>query len=241
MNSLRRFLARYRLSLEFGKVLVDRAIIGILGPEQMDIIFRDKEELRKIVNEGNGIILAVAHVGCWQVAMSALRFLDVPVNMLMQHEEGDVDQQYFEHAGIPCPYQIIDPRQNLGGSLEILDVLKRGEVLCVMGDRLFGSRKNAVGIDFLGGRVLFPFGAFKIASATGSPVVAFFSRKTGPKSYELKLARVIRVPEGLGRSGERFIPYVTQFVEALESFVMDHSYQFFNFYDMWDEHPVVTE
>jgi len=235
MKTLSRLVASYRLSLEFGKVLVDKAIVGILGPEEVNVRFRSKDKLKGVVNEGKGIILMAAHVGCWQVAMSALEFLDVPVNMLLQQEEGDVDRQYFEHSGIPCPYNIIDPWGYLGGSLEMISALKRGEVLCVMGDRIFGSRKNTVGVDFFGEKVLFPFSAFKIASATGSPVAVFFSWKTGTKRYELDLVRVIRVPEGLGRSGDKFIPYVKQFVEVLESFAMEHPYQFFNFYDMWDE------
>ena len=58
--------------------------------------------------------------------------------------------------------------------------------------------------------------------------------------YELEgrtrfqLARVIRVPAHLGRKPAAYLPYAREFSQALESFVADHPYQFFNFYDMWD-------
>jgi predicted LPLAT superfamily acyltransferase len=228
------FISSYRLGLEFGKILLDRAMIGILGPERMHVQFDGKEELLKLVKEGKGIIIVAGHVGCWQVAMSALHFINIPVSMHMQKEEGDVDRHYFEHAGMESPYRIIDPWGYLGGALEMVEVLKRGEILCVMGDRLFGNVKNAVEVDFLGEGSLFPFSAYKVASATGAPIVVLFSYKTGANTYELSFERVIRVPEGIGRSGEKFTPYVSQFVESLDAFTKEHPYQFFNFYDMWD-------
>lgn len=228
-----RFWHSYRMILDLGKVLVDRAVVGILGPDQMQVKLRGREELLALLAERRGLILIGAHVGCWQAAMSALGFVEVPVNLLMQREDGDIDRHYFEHAGRECPYRIIDPRGFLGGSLEMLDVLKRGEVLSVMGDRLLGSDKNAVAVDFLGGPVRLPFSAYKLAATTGAPIAVLFSAKTGPASYQLELAKIIRVPAVAGRNGAAFASYVTEFAAALEKFTRDHPYQFFNFFDMW--------
>jgi len=220
--------------LQLGKTLVDRAIVGILGPGQMEVEVNGRERLFDLLDKGTGFVLLTAHVGCWQVALSALHFLELPVYMLLQQEAGDVDRQYFEHAGLPSPYQTIDPRGYLGGSLEMIRVLKEGSMLCMMGDRVLGSRRNTLCCDFLGGPALFPYSAFKLASATGVPVVVLLSNKTGPKTYALNVAKVIEVPHHEGRSGEAFRPYLTQFIEALESFSMEYPYQFFNFHDMWN-------
>jgi predicted LPLAT superfamily acyltransferase len=233
-KTLGRLLDSYRLSLQLGKTLVDRAIVGILGPGQMDVELTGQERLFDLLDKGTGLVLLTAHVGCWQVALSALHFLKVPVTMVLQQEEGNVDRHYFEHAGLPCPYQTIDPGGYLGGSLEMMRVLKEGSILCMMGDRVFGSRRNTLCCDFLGEPALFPYSAFKLASATGVPLVVLLSNKTGPKTYALNVAKVIEVPQREGRSGEAFRPYLTQFVGALESFSMEYPYQFFNFHDMWD-------
>lgn len=234
-NLSRRFLSAYRLSLELGKVLVDKAVVGILGPDRMAVTFPKQDRLLSLLSEEKGIILLNAHVGCWQVALSALHFIDRPVRMLIEQDADDVARHYYEHTDAPRPFEIIDPRGYLGGSLEMMNVLKKKEILCIMGDRVFGSLNNAVHVDFLGHRAPFPYSAFKIASATGAPIGVLFSHKTGPSSYELDLAAVIRVPGHLGRSKELFRPFVAQFVESLERFTQNHPYQFFNFYDMWDK------
>ena len=227
------FWNSYRMILEFGKVLIDRALVGILGPEQVKEEQEGRHELLDLLAEKKGLILMNAHVGYWQVAMSGLSFVDTPVNLLMQREDGDIDRHYFEHAGIDCPYRIIDPRGYLGGVLEMVEVLKRGEVLSVMGDRMLGEDRNGVDIPFLGGMVTMPFSAYKLASATGAPIAVLFSYKSGVDSYALKLYKTIRVPAGLGRGHNVFKPYVKEFAESLELFCAEHPFQFFNFFDMW--------
>ena len=228
-----RWAQSYRMSYNLGRVLIDRAIVGILGPGQIDATLHGRDELLELLGENRGLILVNAHVGSWQAAMSALGFLDKPVNLLMQREDGDLDRHYFEHRGEASPYRIIDARGDLGGVFEMIEVLKRGEVLSVMGDRMLGDDRNGVDVEFLGGRVTMPFSAYKLASATGAPVVALLSYKSGVNSYALKIYGVIRVPANLGRGREVFVPYVRQFASALENYCDEHPFQFFNFFDMW--------
>ncbi len=235
------FKNSYRLTLGLGKVLVDRALVGILGPGQIKGKLHDKQALLDLLAENKGLILINAHVGCWQVAMSALGGMETPINLLMQREEGDIDRHYFEHAGIECPYRIIDPRGFLGGALEMVEVLKRGEVLSVMGDRMLGNDRNGVDVDFLGGKVRMPFSAYKLASATGAPILVLFSYKTGADTYELRPWRTIHVPGGLGRGKDVFVPYVDEFAKALETFCREHPFQFFNFFDMWQNGAIESD
>jgi predicted LPLAT superfamily acyltransferase len=239
-SGLKRLWHAYWMILEFGKVLVDRAVVGILGPDSFATTLDGRDELLKLRDENRGMILMTAHVGCWQVAMSALEFLQRPVNMLMRREDGDIDRHYYEHAGIPCPYQVIDPTGYLGGTLEMMGALKQGQIVSVMGDRLFGSDKSSVRTNFLGADVTIPFSAYKLASATGAPVVVFFTRKDGPRSYQVQLAKVIRVPQLKGRKAETFKSFAKEFVDVLEEFTTRHPYQFFNFYNMWSAQKNAT-
>jgi predicted LPLAT superfamily acyltransferase len=233
-----RLLDVYRISLSLGKALIDRAVVGILGPSAMEVALEGGDELKALVEEGKGLIVVMSHVGLWQAAMSALGHLETPVHMLMQREEGDVDRHYFEHAGIKCPYSVIDPAGFLGGAVEMVDVLNRGEVLCVMGDRVFGEDKNTLRTDFLGAQAPFPISAYTLAASTGAPIAVFFSWKTGPASYRLALAETIRVDSSVKRSrgvdGFRpFLPSLRRYVDALEGYARKYPYQFFNFFDMW--------
>ncbi|TRZ53819.1 lipid A biosynthesis acyltransferase [bacterium] len=224
----------YLMSLELGKVLVDRAAVGILGADAVTIDVQGKDRLHELVREGKGLILITAHVGCWQVAMTTLKFLNLPAHLLMQREEGDVDRHFFEHAGENSSFRIIDPRGYLGGSLEMMAVLKKGEILSVMGDRMLGSEKSSVTVQFLGGKIRVPYSAYMIASATKAPIAVLLSRRTGLSGYQLELAGVIRVPGDLGRKNSAYLPYAQEFIKILEEYTERSPFQFFNFYDMWN-------
>jgi predicted LPLAT superfamily acyltransferase len=233
MNRRHYFLATYRMFLNLGKILIDRALVAAEGPAVMKLEVQGKDVLLDLVRQGRGFILLMSHVGCWQVAISALRFLNRPVNLLLEHDTGGANPSGSDQERAGIRLHIIDPRGYLGGTLEMLAVLKKSELLCIMGDRVSGGDRSWVPVDFLGAKAPFPFSAYKIASAAGVPVVVCFTAKTGVDRYTLMVARTIHIPENLGRSGECFAPFVAQFVEELEGYLRQYPYQFFNFYDMW--------
>jgi predicted LPLAT superfamily acyltransferase len=117
----------------------------------------------------------------------------------------------------------------------MMNVLKKGEVLSIMGDRVFGDVRSTLSVDFLGSPVKVPLSPFKLGSATGAPIAVMFSHKSGPDSYELTVEDIIRVPREPGRPNTAFRPFAAQFTLCLESYVERHPYQFFNFFDMWKE------
>ena len=237
-NALLRLWDSFRITVEMGQVLVDRAALGILGPGQLTVRHSRREDLLERVREGRGVILVTAHAGCWQFAMESLLMLETPVSLLLHREEGDVDLHIFEHRRDAAAFRIIDPAGPLGGALEMLQVLKHGEILCIMGDRAMGGDRSTVEVEFLGGRVRVPITPYQLASATGAPVVAIFPYKSGPGNYSLQVAKVIRVPENLGRAPEAYRPYSEAYIRALERFVEERPYQFFNFFDMWNQEPM---
>lgn len=240
-NRFTRLRDCYLLSFGIGRTLVDRAVLGILGSDTLDISLVGKEQLTALLAEGRGLVLVTAHVGCWQLAMSSLSTLDTPVNLLIHREEGDLDRHFFEHGGGQAPYRIIDPAGFLGGTLEMLQVLKNGELLCIMGDRVMGGESGTVTVDFLGSGVTIPFSPYKLASASGAPVAVIFPYRSEGGGYSLQLARVIRVPPELGRSADAYLRFAREFIAALEQFVDEHPYQFFNFFDMWSERTPKTK
>lgn len=223
----------YLLNLGIGRTLVDRAVLGILGPCKLDVSLEGMGALAELQAEGRGLIMVTAHVGCWQLAMSRLSAIGTRVNLLIHRDEGDLDRHFFEHGGEKPPYRIVDPAGYLGGTLEMLQVLKNGELLCIMGDRIMGGEGSTVAVDFLGSPVRLPFSPYKLASATGAPVAVIFPYRDRSGEYTLHVAKIIRVPANLGRSANAYLPYAREFVAALELFVAENPYQFFNFYDMW--------
>jgi len=225
---------QYKLVLSFGRVMVDRAIVATLGAEQIKVALVGREQLLQVRDQGRGVILLLSHVGCWQLAMSAMGALNEPLYMLMHgHASSFESSNYQDAASTTCPYRIINPHGYLGGSLEMLGVLKDRGILSIMGDRVPEQEKNTATVALLGGDVALPISPYHLASATGAPIVVLTSRKTGASTYEMVVADVIEVPVGLGRKAVNFTPYVQRYAATLDGYCQDNPYQFFNFYDMW--------
>ncbi len=227
----------FRLIMGLSRSLVDRALVGICGPNILQTEFPESQHLANLAAAGDGLIILTTHVGCWQAAMVYLTKLKGPVHMLMQQDEGDIDRHYFEHSEQKNPFRIIDPTGFLGGTLEMVTALNRGETVCIMGDRRQGAEENCLAVNFLGSPVNFPVAAWKIAAVTGAPLAVIFPLKTGPDSYRIELAKVIEIPKQEARPLNRLRPYMTGYVNALEDVCTKEPYQFFNFYDMWEEQP----
>ncbi len=238
---LRRTVDCYRWQVGLGEALIDRAAFGLSQRHKLEVLCPDGQKLIDLLSEGKGLIIINSHVGCWQLAVSALKFLDTPVNVAIFRDAGDIDRHYYEHSGQERPFGVINPNGYLGGTLEMLGALKRREVLGVTGDRIMGDPRNAIEVNFLGGRVKLPSGAYRLSAVDGTPIAVLLSHKHSRHEYVIEVAEVIRVEATSGKKPANLQPYAQLFADALEKYVADYPWQFFNFYDMWESPPVSAE
>ncbi|MBI9089306.1 MAG: lysophospholipid acyltransferase family protein [Desulfobacterium sp.] len=234
-GGFRVFIHTYRLIVSLGRGLIDSAAVSIKGTSAMNATCPDKEALHGLINhnkgDNKGVILLMSHAGCWQAAMSALDFLPIPLNMVMQIYQDHDNYHLLKHKA--SNIKVIDSSGYLGGTIDIMKALARGEGVSVMGDRLFEADKNGLDAQFLGAEARFPYSAFRIASATGAPILVLFASKLGGVDYRVELSKVIRVPQGLGRKKAAYQPYLDDYIASLEQYCEKFPYQFFNFYNMW--------
>jgi predicted LPLAT superfamily acyltransferase len=226
------FFHAWQLHWTFGRCLVDRAAAGILGGFSFEQNFPEK--LEAVAGGEKGAVLLAAHTGCWQMSPYALSaYAGVPVALLAHKEHGDIDRQAHEHAGAAPPFQIIEASAGIGVPIALMNFLRQGGFLCMMGDRVGNGAELSVPVMFLGSMILVPVTAYRLASASGSPVVCAFALRTGPRRGRLCIADILRIPAGLGNNVQAYAPYAQRFASALEGFVRENPYQFFNFYDLW--------
>lgn len=234
-KGLRRLVHTYRLSRSFAHTLVDRATICLTGGAGLWTSFAGKDALRSLLAEGKGLVILTAHAGAWQLGMGCLPLLEKPVAILTRRRPADQGDPFSFSPGGDIPFRLIDPEGFFGGVTELLGVLHEGGVVCIMGDRPLGSPASMVSVPFLGDPIYLPFSPYKLASATGAPVAILFPFKPKRDRFEMRLASVIRVPPDLGRCPAAYRPYAQEFTAALIAFVLDHPYDFFNFFDLWKE------
>jgi len=226
----------YTLHMNFARTLVDRAVLGIRGEFWLEAREGHSQLLQALMARGRGVVVLTAHVGCWQLSMSSLEHIDAPKAVVMLRDHADVDRQYFEHGQNCGPgFSVIDPRGPLGGVLEMLEALRQGALLCMMGDREFGSENSLVDVTLLGRSASMPASAYHLASAAQAPLAIIFTRRTGPGRGQVWVEEVIEVPAGLGRNSSAYAPFAQRFADALTSYTNFYPFQFYNFFDLWTE------
>jgi predicted LPLAT superfamily acyltransferase len=230
---LRRFLHVYRLFVSQGRQLIDRYAI-ISNEEMFDIQVHGREQFVSLVQDSRqGVILLTAHTGNWQVAMMALKKAGITVYALMRPEDNLAVQNSLHIGHEQENIKIISSEQHLGGVVEVINVLKEGHVVSIMGDRSYGF--NALEVSFLGEKAWFPYGAFTIAAATGCPVVVLLSAKVSPSRYIVDISNVLypRYEGGRKNKRQQLQQWVQKFVTLLDTHVNRYPYQCFLFYNIW--------
>lgn len=197
-------------------------ILDVLGPGVISARCPQHDQLIERCALEKGFVLLHAHVGCFQIGASTLTQFPKRVSIVMIPEPGS-----------NAPASVIDPRSGLEGVLLMTNALLRGEIVAMMGDRIFGSDRNVVLVQFLGSPALFPITPYRLASAAGVPVLVMTAPRINRTSYELRLAKVIEVPPNLGRNAADYAPYAQQFADCIEHFAGEFPWQVYNFYDLW--------
>jgi predicted LPLAT superfamily acyltransferase len=223
-----------RLFVSQGKQLIDRyAAVSGKGVFQVRLE-ADQEFVSRIRDPNQGAILLTSHGGNWQVAMTALGELGKAVHLVMVPERNPALERWLQPEGEAGKVRIISPRQYLGGVVEIMNALRNGHVVSMMGDRRYGAR--AVEVDFLGEKAWFPYSAFSLAAAVGCPLVVLKTIKASTYCYVVDLTKVLypRCESGRDRVGQ-LQPWVQRFVDSIESFAGEHPYQCYLVRDVWKE------
>ena len=231
---LRRRLDVYRLFVNQGKQLIDRyAAISALAI--FDIRIKGYEQFMALVQDSRqGLILLTAHVGNWQIAMTTLKDIGKTVYLLMRPEDNPAVQDSLHISREQVHIKIISPEQHLGGVVEIMNVLREGHVVSIMGDRSYGF--NAIEVSFLGEKAWFPHSAFSIAAAAGCPVVVLLSVKVSAHRYVVDVSNVLYPRyEGRRDKREQLQQWVQKFVAMLERYINQYPYQCFLFHNVWRE------
>ncbi len=231
-GAARRLFDVYLLFVNQGKNLIDRYYI-LAGGRGIQIDITGMDELRRRLAGTKGLILLTAHVGNWQVAMTALKRLGKTVHLLMGREDNPAVRASLGIDSERDAIRILYTDDSVGGVIEAMKAIERGDLISIMGDRAYDY--SSMEAQLFGGNVRFPYGAFTIAAAAQCPVVVLLSAKTGTRRYVVDVSRVIEHPAGRREQKQSQIQEcVSRFATALEDYASAYPYQWFVFRDMWN-------
>jgi predicted LPLAT superfamily acyltransferase len=221
----------YRLFISQGRNLIDRYALNSWAADFHTTV-EGEAELRELMEGPGGFVLVTAHVGNWQAVMNHLGGFRRKVNLVMRPEDNPAVQESLRIDESKQTMGIISPEGYLGGVVEVMNALGRGEIVSLMGDRSYGF--NPVDVDFLGDKAAFASGAFHIAAMAKCPAVVLLSAKTGTHDYRLEaaaIARPVYLP-GVPKR-EQLRGWVQDFARVLERYLAKYPEQCFLFHDIW--------
>ena len=213
----------------FGQTLIDKmAMRGGLN-EKYRYEFDNYTRFLEILNSGEGVVMMGAHIGCWEAGAGFFGTYGKKINIVMlDAEHQQIKDVLEENASHENNYNIIPLNQNIiDAMLQIKVALNNGEYICFNGDRYMEKDHTAV-VDFMGSKVLFPMGLFKIAAKCRVPVVFYYSMREPNRTYRFRFEEP--VIDGK-MTTEKLLE---QYVKSLEKIVEKYPRQWFNFYDFWN-------
>lgn len=229
------WMRTWRRYASFGRILCDR-LLANLRMDKYTFVYSDGDLLRRTVTSGKGTILLAAHLGNWE--LSGLRLTKMAtgkVNLVMVRNDDSYMQQFVDERLNTRGVNVIDPRDPLGASLAIHGALQRGEVVCMLGDRVFGEQPSCR-VQFFGRSARFPLGPFHAAAITGAPIVVCFLMQEGDREYHLHIDQpiFINAPRRGPQRRAALEAAAQAWATRLERQVRRYPMQWHNFFDFWE-------
>jgi len=211
----------------YASSLTDAFIAGSARGDSLRVRCLDEPTLARVQAEGNGIILATAHTGGWQVAgLGFERLLGGKMLVVMRRERDPraqaLQETARERAGVRFAYVGDEPLSSLG----LLGHLRRGGVLAIQIDRLPPGMRGLPATLF-GAPFSLPEGPLRLAAVSGAPIVPVFTRRLGYMEYDVHVAQPVRLPRR--PSPADLEAASSAILRAMEAFVVANPTQWFHF------------
>jgi lauroyl/myristoyl acyltransferase len=133
--------------------------------------------------------------------------------------------------------RIVDLTDGARATIELLQALRRNEIVAIQGDRVYHPRHSA-SFPFFSESAAFPLGPFLLSQVSGAPVLPGFVIRQGWLRYRVLMGNPI-LPHSSGDSTEGQCAGLCEAVRFLEAQLSVHYDQWVNFFDFWPVSPHV--
>lgn len=220
-----------RNHFKFGQVITDR--FAKYADKKFNITVEGREIFDDLAAQPGCFLVISSHTGCYEMAGYTLTSTHKRINTVSYGQEVksimDNRREQFAVTGT----NMIFVSDDMSHLFEINNALRRGEVVSIPGDRLFGSNKFII-CDFFGRPAKFPRGPFATAAQRGAPVITAFVMKGRYRDYHMSVKSLTdALPQGLTRA-ELEQTIAQNFASALEAELRKYPTQWFNYYDFWE-------
>jgi lauroyl/myristoyl acyltransferase len=208
----------------YGRMLMDFLLLGSLSPDELlaRMSIDGREHLDEGIARGRGVIMAVPHMGSWDMAGSYGGVLGYRVAAVAERFPGSLNEA------------VVRTRQRFGMSVitmgrsavrAITDALTANGVVALLCDLEQGP---GVPVTFFGRRAIVPAGPAAIAIKTGATLIPACQYAVSPGRYRIHLEPPLAWPAGETKEG-----LMQRVVVRFEEFIKERPDQWYAFRPMF--------
>lgn len=150
------------------------------------------ERMRRIYDEGKGIINLTAHFGCWEMLGVWMSSLGLPSHLMQGNQHNElVDEMVTRLRSRMGVHMITADRK---GTREVLQALGKGDLVGIVADQ--HAPANQVIVEFFGRKAAAPRGPAAFAIKAGCPVWPFLMRRERYDRHVVMAGEPIYPPPG---------------------------------------------
>ena len=228
----------YRVFYSFCDLIVSYTCVPQASHAQLLAMLPDGERGAAVIDRclaaGQGLIVWTAHLGNPEFASRLLEMHGRPVNVARVVEDKPAEKMLRDRMSNER-LRIVDLRGGARATIELLQALRRNEIVAIQGDRVYHAHHGAE-VMFFAAPAEFPLGPFLLSQVSGAPVLPGFVVRCGWLRYRVLLGEPI-LPASTGNRDEDQRAGLRQAVEFLEAQLSKYYDQWVNFFDFWPVHP----
>jgi lauroyl/myristoyl acyltransferase len=234
----------YWVFYSFCDLMVSYCYVPQAAPEELVAMLVDPErgqaKVESCLAAGKGLIVWTAHLGNWEFASRLLEMHGRPVNVARVVEDKPAEI-LLRNLMASERLKIVDLRHGVSATLELLQALRRNEIVAMQGDRVY--QRHSAEVSFFSQPTSFPLGPFLLSQVSGAPVMPGFVIREGWLHYRAMMGDPIAAPSqaitlvaAQGADDDRDAGLRAALgvaVEFLEKTLTTHYDQWMNFFDYW--------
>ena len=196
------------------------------------------DKINQCLAAGNGLIVWTAHVGNWEFASRLLAIYGrVNVARVVEDNPAEVTLRNLMASD---QVKTVDLKQGVPATLELLQALRRNEIVAMQGDRVY--QRHTFDVPFFSQPTSFPVGPFMLSQVAGAPVLPALVIRRGWLRYQVLMGDPIqsvprRAPNADDKDDASLREAMSQAVKFLEAALTTHHDQWMNFFDFWPVAP----
>jgi len=229
----------YRHIYRFASTVLDRVYFLQERFDQFDVRSTGAEPVHALLAQGEGVMLAGAHLGSFEALRASAQVRGARVAMLMYQDNARLINATLAAVAPNAQLHTI-ALGRAGAMLALRRWLDEGGVAGLLADRTLpghAERSRTLRLDFLGRPACFSDGPFRLAAILRRPVYFMVGLYEGGKRYELRFALLADFRPEAPTEGhdidQRVRTAMQRYVALLEALCVESPYNWFNFYDFW--------